>query len=40
MKKLYTANHKLYEEYYVNQAKQKEGIYQLFTVLDFSEDMA
>ena len=25
MKKLYTPNHKLYEEYYLNQAKQKEG---------------
>ena len=25
MKKLYTPNHKLYEEYYLNQAKQKGG---------------
>ena len=25
MKKLYTPNHKLYEQYYVGQAKQKEG---------------
>ena len=25
MKKLYTPNHKLYEQYYVNQAKQKGG---------------
>ena len=40
MKKLYTPNHKLYEEYYLNQAKHKGGIYQLFTDPDFSEDMA
>ena len=25
MKKLYTPNHKLYEEYYLNQAKKKRG---------------
>ena len=36
MKRIHTPNHKLYEQYYVDQAKQKGEIYQLFTVLDFS----
>ena len=40
MKKIHTPNHKLYEEYYLNQAKQKGGSLPAFTVLDFSEDMA
>ena len=40
MKKLHAPNHKFYEQYYVDQAKQKLGIYPHFTELDFNEVMA
>lgn len=40
MKKLHASNHKFYEQDYVDQAKQKGGIYQHFTELDFSDVMA
>ena len=42
MKKLHTPNHKLYEQYYVNQARQKGGNlpYRLFKDPEFSKGMA
>ena len=42
VKKLYIPKHKLYEQYYVNQARQKGGNlpYRLFKDPDFSKGMA
>ena len=39
MKKLYTPDHKLHEQNYLDQAKQKVKIYQPFMVLYLSTDM-
>jgi len=40
MKKIHTPNQKLYEQYYLDQAKQKGvEIYQLFKLLNFSKVM-
>ena len=39
MKKMHTLNHKLYEEYYVKQTKQKGGNLPAFHGVRFSEDM-